>query len=105
MLSIALFAFTTITSWGLYGIRCAEFVLRNTGRKIYLAIYIFAVFGGSLIDLSVIWVFADISNSLMIIPNAIALLLLGGIVARETNEYFKSEEGKARLRSKQKAET
>ena len=92
--ALSLFAFTTIISWGLYGIRCAEYVFGSIGRKSYLAIYIISVFLGSLLDLTVIWDLADISNSLMIIPNCTALLILGNVVANETRDFFKSPEGR-----------
>ncbi len=34
-----------------------------------------------------IWTIADIFNALMAIPNLIGLLLLSGVVARETKKY------------------
>jgi alanine or glycine:cation symporter, AGCS family len=35
-----------------------------------------------------VWDFADLMNGLMAFPNLIGLLLLSGVVARETREYF-----------------
>ncbi len=35
-----------------------------------------------------VWSFADVMNGLMAFPNLIGLLLLSGVVARETREYF-----------------
>ncbi|RKX38063.1 MAG: sodium:alanine symporter family protein, partial [Verrucomicrobia bacterium] len=37
--------------------------------------------------LRVIWAIADIFNALMAIPNLIGLILLSGVVARETKHY------------------
>ena len=34
------------------------------------------------------WTIADILNALMAIPNLIAVLLLSGVTARETNYYL-----------------
>ena len=35
-----------------------------------------------------IWNIADTMNALMTIPNLVALLLLSGVAARETNKYL-----------------
>ena len=39
-------------------------------------------------SLNVVWNIADIMNALMAIPNLIALLLLSGVIARETKHYL-----------------
>ncbi|MDD5776250.1 MAG: alanine:cation symporter family protein [Treponema sp.] len=31
---------------------------------------------------------ADITNGLMAIPNCVSLIVLSGVVAKETNDYF-----------------
>ena len=38
--------------------------------------------------ISTVWTIADIVNGLMAIPNLIGVLLLTGIVAKETKSYF-----------------
>lgn len=35
-----------------------------------------------------IWLLADITNALMIMPNLVALLALRKVVVKETNDYF-----------------
>ena len=47
-----------------------------------------ALFFGSIISLDVIWNIADTMNALMTIPNLVALLLLSGVAARETDKYL-----------------
>jgi len=42
----------------------------------------------SIISLDIIWNIADCMNALMAIPNLIALLLLSGVAAKETNRYL-----------------
>ena len=44
---------------------------------------------------SAVWTIADIFNGLMALPNIIALLALSGVVAKETNAYFKELKQKA----------
>ena len=47
------------------------------------------VFLGATVKLQVVWDFSDIANGLMAIPNLISLLVLNGIIAKETFDYQK----------------
>ena len=85
------FAFTTILGWNFYGERCLEYV---AGRKkfaiyAYRILYIAAIFIGPYMTVQAVWNIADIFNGLMAIPNLIALILLSGVVFRETKSYFR----------------
>ena len=42
---------------------------------------------GALFELEIVWNFSDAMNALMAIPNLIGLLLLGGILSRETQAF------------------
>ncbi|MFW6106264.1 MAG: alanine:cation symporter family protein [Desulfovermiculus sp.] len=46
------------------------------------------VFIGAVINLDIVWTFADVMNGMMIIPNLIALLALSPVIFRITQEYF-----------------
>lgn len=91
MICLVFFAFTTILGWDYYSERCLEYLTnRKHGVvKVYRWIYVLAVFIGPYLTVEAVWTIADIFNGLMAIPNIIALIALSGIVARETNEYFK----------------
>lgn len=92
MICLAFFAFTTILGWDYYSERCLEY-LSNRNKplvKIYRWVYVLAVFVGPYLTVSAVWTIADIFNGLMAIPNVIALIALGGVVAKETREYFKN---------------
>jgi len=39
-------------------------------------------------NLTFVWNIADFMNALMAIPNLISLILLSGVIARETNKYL-----------------
>ena len=86
---LALFAFTTILGWDYYAERCIEY-LTNSKKAvmIYKILFIIFTFAGPFLALDVVWNIADICNGLMAIPNLIALVALGGVVARETKKYF-----------------
>ena len=93
MLSVCLvfFAFTTILGWNFYGERCLEYIAGKKRGAIYAyrIAYILAVFIGPYMTISAVWNIADIFNGLMAIPNLIALIVLSGVVAKETRAYFK----------------
>lgn len=56
--------------------------------KVYRWLYIAAVFIGPYMTVAAVWTIADIFNSLMAIPNMIALFALGSVVVRETKDFF-----------------
>lgn len=100
MACLVFFAFTTILGWNYYGERCLEYLTNRNKRavKLYRCLYILAVFIGPYMTVSAVWTIADIFNGLMAIPNIIALFALSGIVAKETNEYFKKEKRHEKLK-------
>lgn len=84
---IAMFAYSTLLSWSLYGSRCFEFIFGTTGSKVYQAIYVIFVVVGANVKLGLAWTIADASNALMAFPNLIAVLLLSPVVVQLTREY------------------
>lgn len=86
--SIALFALSTILSWGLYGSRCCEYMLGSKGMKVYQVIFVLIVIVGAKMDLGLTWEIADTLNGLMAIPNLVALLGLSGVVVKLTHDHF-----------------
>ena len=87
-LGLSLFALSTVLSWGLYGVRCWEFLLGSWAIKPYQFIFTFVVVVSATMDLSLAWSVSDTLNGLMAIPNLIALLALCPVVFRATREHF-----------------
>ena len=87
-LGILTFAFSTILGWCYYGERAMEYLAGKRSIKPYRIIFIILCFVGCTMSLNVVWNIADIMNALMAIPNLIALLLLSGVIARETKHYL-----------------
>lgn len=90
MMCLAFFAFTTILGWDYYSERCLEYLV---GKKkgvltTYRWLYILAVLIGPFLTVEAVWTLADIFNGLMAIPNLIALVVLSGVVAKETKDFF-----------------
>ena len=90
MLCLAFFAFTTILGWDYYSEKCLEYLTKgNMGPvKVYRWLYILAVAIGPYFTVNAVFTIADIFNGLMAIPNCIALIVLSGVVAKETKAYF-----------------
>ena len=87
-LALALFAYSTILGWSLYGSRCVQHLFGLKAAKVYQAIFIVMIVVGSVSSLDFVWDIADTLNGLMAIPNFIALFALSGVVFKLTKEYF-----------------
>ena len=86
---LVFFAYSTMISWSYYGDRCFEYLFGPQAIKPYR--YVFCLFAivGTITGLDLVWNIADTLNALMALPNLIALLGLGGVVAYETRDYIK----------------
>ncbi len=82
------FAFTTTLGWCYYGERCVEYLWGRKCMVAYRVIYVVSVFLGAVVALDMVFNIADCFNALMAIPNLISLLLLSGVIARETKKYL-----------------
>ena len=85
------FTFSTILGWCYYGERAVEYLGGMRWVKVFRVFYIAAVFIGSIVNLSIVWTFADCANALMAIPNLLSLLFLSGIIVHETRKYLWSD--------------
>ena len=85
-ISLVLFAFTTILGWGMYGERCAAYLFGDRAIIPYRYMWAIIVPVGALAKLEIVWIFADIMNALMAVPNLLALLLLSPVVFKVTRD-------------------
>ena len=89
-LSLLFFALSTILSWAYYGENCWGYLTKN--NKVFILAYkiIFSLvcIVGAMGSGTLMWDIADTLNGLMAIPNLIALLMLSGVVAKVTKDYF-----------------
>ncbi len=90
VVGIITFAYSTILGWSYYGERCCEYLFGQKGILPYKVVFIVIVVVGPVVSLDLVWKIADILNALMAIPNLIAVLLLSGVIARETKHYLKN---------------
>jgi len=87
-LGLLTFVFSTILGWSYYGEKAAEYLFGNKVVKPYRYLWVMFVMIGSVLSLNVVWTFADITNALMALPNLVSLLLLSGIIVKETKKYL-----------------
>ncbi len=85
---IVTFAFSTILGWSYYAEKAVEYLGGKRWIRFYRIIWIIAIYIGSVANLSLVWNLADGMNALMAIPNLISLLLLSGVIARDTSKYL-----------------
>ena len=78
------FAFSTILSWNFFGKVNVEYLTKKskTAVVIYSVVAIAFIFLGTTLKNDLVWELTDFFNYLMVLPNAIALLALGKIVAK-----------------------
>ncbi|MGP5643966.1 alanine/glycine:cation symporter family protein [Corynebacterium variabile] len=87
-ISIVFFAFSTILGWSYYGERNAQRIFGSHATIPYRAIFTCVVVMGATMELDMAWTFSDLANGLMALPNLIGLLILSGLIARETKAYL-----------------
>ena len=85
---LAMFAFSTMLGWSYYGERNLQYLIGSKAVIPYRLLFVVVIAIGATVELNVVWLFSDIMNGAMAFPNLIGLLLLSGLVWRETREYF-----------------
>jgi len=84
-IGLLFFATSTIFGWAYYGEKCFQYLFPNPKVLLYYRIvFIAIIFVGATATLDVVWLFADVMNGLMAIPNLIGLLGLSGVIIFET---------------------
>ena len=76
------FAFSTIISWNLFGKINVVYLFGKKSEKIYAVIAVIFTFLGSCLSNDLVWELTDMFNQLMVLPNALALLALSGVVGK-----------------------
>ena len=81
------FAFSTILSWNFFGKINAEYLFGKKAVIPYSVIAIVFTFLGAILSNDLVWELTDMFNQLMVLPNAIALFALSGMVAGCCKRY------------------
>ena len=76
--SIVLFAFSTILGWAYQGEVAFRYLSGGRRRNLFRTLYALAVFWGAGATLDTVYLFSDLCNGLMCLPNLVCLLTAGG---------------------------
>jgi alanine or glycine:cation symporter, AGCS family len=87
-LAVAFFAFSTLLGWAYYGERNMDRLFGRAAVTPYRLLFVAVIYIGAVQELQVVWLFSDIMNGLMALPNLIGLLIMSGMIVRETREFF-----------------
>ncbi len=90
-LALCCFAVATVLGWGLYGARCAQFLLGDHVWKRFVYLQAGAVILGAVLKTGTVWLLSETVNGLMAIPNLIALAVLCPELSRLTRQYRKKQ--------------
>ena len=88
IVGIITFAYSTILGWSYYGERCLEYLMGKKGLVPYRLAWALVLVAAPVIQLELVWSIADTLNALMAIPNLIAVLLLSGVIVKDTKYYL-----------------
>jgi alanine or glycine:cation symporter, AGCS family len=87
-LGLLTFVFSTILGWSYYGEKAIEYLAGKRAVVPYRVLWCIAVYLGAVFSLQFVWDFADLANGLMALPNLVSLILMSGIIVKETKTYL-----------------
>ena len=80
------FAFSTILSWNLFGKINVSYLFGKKSTVVYTVLALVFIFLGTMMSNDLVWELSDMFNNLMVIPNAIALFALTGMVVKHASD-------------------
>ncbi len=81
------FAFTTIISWNLFGEINFKYLFGKKAKIVYAVISVIFVFVGTIVqENELVWLTQDTFNQFMVLPNAIGLVALAGLVGKSAKK-------------------
>jgi AGCS family alanine or glycine:cation symporter len=74
--AVVLFAIATCSGWSVFGALCMEYLFGSRSVKPFLVVFVGFAFIGAVMRLDLVWGLADLLNSVMAVPNLLAILML-----------------------------
>ncbi len=87
VISITLFAFTTVMGWSYYGAKVTEYLLGVTWARVYRFIFIGLIIFGAVMESNLAWDISDTFNGLMMIPNLVGVIVHIPLIIKLTKNY------------------
>lgn len=90
-IALFFFAFSTILGWNLFAKINITWLFGEKAQKPFMLVALVFIFLGTLASNDLVWELSDMFNNLMVIPNAIALFALTGMVTTSVKKYGKKK--------------
>lgn len=84
---LVFFAFTTIIGWYYFAQINVQYLFSNKALPIFKIVFVLCIFIGAMLKLDLVWSISDLCNTLMVLPNVLALFLLAPIVKKELVKF------------------
>ncbi len=91
--ALCCFAIATVLGWGLYGLRCSQYLFGSRVWKRFALLQAVAVVAGAVLKTGTVWLLSELVNGLMAIPNLIALGALTPELSKLTKEFTGMQNG------------
>ena len=91
-LGLITFVFSTLIGWAYYGEKAMEYLGGLHLVPVFRWLWVLAILLGATFPSSLVINFSDSANALMALPNLLSLLLLSGLVARESRTWLADPE-------------
>ena len=97
-LFLCCFAFATMLGWGLYGLRCAQYLFGDGAWRAFVLLQGVVIIVSTLLKTDAVWLLSETVNGLMALPNLIALTVLMPRLKILTESFQKRSAHKERSR-------
>ena len=87
VVTVIVFAYSTMISWSYYGERATEFLFGRAGILPYRIVYVFFVVLGPVLRVDDVLDFSDMMLLSMAFPNVLGMVLLAPVVRKRMDEY------------------
>lgn len=84
------FAFSTIIGWYFFGQANVKYLFGPKAVEVYSVLVAGCVVLGSLAQVDLVWNMADCFNSMMVLPNILALFALSGMIKKVHDDYYQN---------------
>ncbi len=85
------FAFSTILGWNLFGKINVQYLFGKKATIVYSILAVGFIFLGSILSNDLVWELTDMFNNIMVIPNALALIVLSASVGKCAVDHIKKK--------------
>lgn len=88
-IAVAVFAYSTMISWGYYGERATEYLMGERAILPYRAVFVLVVVLGPVLSIGNVLNFSDFMILSMAFPNIIGMILISGKVKSMADDYVR----------------